>query len=220
MATSTSRFASPRASLRSAVSSFISLVGPGGIVSHVASQDLLIITDFNALLVLKSAATYIRPHKLKAVAEYTHKRRELPGAHILDPDMEYEGGDIRYRSGLSQQSLYVLDLIALADAQHSSGVEFRRLLLEKERNAMTVTLGYGADRQVVVGRKYYDSLVRTPHVRTYTGIYDFFKEPTTSWRSMLPENKGVFFTADSTYYGLIMPHAKIDNASGEDRDHD
>ena len=112
-----------------------------------------------------------------------------------------------------------MELIALADAQ-SVGPLSKRHCLERQyksrRDPSPVTrLHHIGGTDVLIGDNYYNTLLRPERIKILSGVYDQPSEPTMAWKELPVEEKGVFFMADSTFYGIVMPHAKV-NVSPRD----
>jgi hypothetical protein len=200
-----------RASLRGILTSYVDLVGPGGITAYVPSQDLLIVTDIYSLVVLCPASRYVKMHKLRAINLFGQKKGELPGAHILKPEEIFEPDDVRLRSLISSKSLYVGGLIALAQAQQGKGADKRQRMRRSFSTRIDGVVEYECSpfQPVLVGSRYYHALLDHEPVSVYSGVLDNFTDPTVTWRNIPLEQKGIYFEADATFYGIVMPHAKV-----------
>lgn len=202
--------------LRALIYGYAKAIGSGGLVAYIAPQDLVAISDFYSVLVVTPASKYIKMHKIRAIEAYIRYRNELPGAQILDPDNQYAGDDIRLRSFVSERSIHIADLVALVQAQMNAGTNHRHILSKKE--ACDDVVHYQSrSSEILVGKAYYDVLLRSPKVKKFSGVADDFSEPTLSWRGLPLEEKGVFFLANHSLYGIVMPHAKTSSNGSKDR---
>jgi hypothetical protein len=210
MASKLGYLSSEHATLRVITEGYARRIGAEGLAAYVTSQDLLVLTDMYSILMMTQASKYVKMHRLRAIEHWTKSRGELPGIQIVNPDVTHDSNDIRLKSMISERSIYAGELIALAMAQSQVDQRFRRSLVPYESgDEKLVTLRTFTGVELHVSKLYYSLLLDHRKVQVLSGVEDNFQEPTVTWRDLPLASKGVFFMADATFYGLVMPHAPI-----------
>jgi len=221
MATRFQYLKSERSALRGLIEDYARNLGPGGLLAYVASQDLVVATDLYSVMAIREASKLLVPMRLRAIGMYARQNAELPSTEMLDPKAKYDV-DQKFKSLIYNKSLFMSDIVALAEAQADAGPQERLPLVKMGENSEGIVfLTTNRHNEVVhVGIRYYRNLLDNKLVQLYSGVRDSFREPTHSWRSLPVAAKGVFYRAGINIYGLVMPHAKISLPSTIHRNQD